>query len=92
MVALTDGTLVRLNRLFREADRAEAINLLLKDCTAESMHFSCYNEHELERFHFAALKLSDGKLDALVDAITLAQIDYRDLLMAAGFGEVFMHI
>jgi hypothetical protein len=42
---------------------------------------------QLERFRFSALKLSGGKLDKLRQAVELAQQDWRDLLMAAGFGD-----
>jgi hypothetical protein len=45
------------------------------------------SEVALERFQFAALKLSDGNLDKLNRAVDLANRDWRDLLMAAGFGE-----
>jgi len=40
---------------------------------------------DLERIHFAILKLSSGKLDRLKSAIELAKSDWRDLLVAAGF-------
>jgi hypothetical protein len=40
----------------------------------------------LERIRFAALKLSAGNLEALRSAVGLANRDWRDLLMAAGFG------
>jgi hypothetical protein len=40
----------------------------------------------LERCRFAALKLSCGQLEKLRGAIELAAKDWRDLLMAAGFG------
>ena len=40
----------------------------------------------LERLRYAALKLSGGRLDALREAVELARIDWRDLLMGAGFG------
>jgi hypothetical protein len=93
MTPLTDPTLTRLVRLFKECDRAEAIRLLTEDCTAKSMHFSSEKESEVERCRFAALKLSGGRLDALVDAIALAQTDYRDLLMAADFGDdIYAHL
>ena len=42
---------------------------------------------QMDRFRFAALKLSEGKLSTLVAAVDLAKRDWRDLLMAAGFGE-----
>ena len=40
----------------------------------------------LERFRFAALKVCGGRMDRLRDAVELAKRDWRDLLMAAGFG------
>jgi hypothetical protein len=40
-----------------------------------------------ERLQFAVLKLSEGNLDKLNRAVALAKHDWRDLLMAAGFGE-----
>ena len=40
----------------------------------------------MERIRFSVLKLIEGKIDKLISAIELAQIDWRDLLMAAGFG------
>jgi len=41
----------------------------------------------LERFRFAALKLSRGRMDKLADAVRLANKDWRDLLVAAGFAD-----
>ncbi len=43
--------------------------------------------YEFERFRFAALRLSNGDLRKLEQAVELAKRDWRDLLMAAGFGE-----
>lgn len=45
-----------------------------------------YHPEDLDRFRIAALRLSEGSLDRLREAIELAKIDWRDLLMAAGFG------
>lgn len=87
MSALTDRTRTRLDRLFKECDRAEAVRLLTENCTAESMHFSADYEALVERCHFAALKFSGGDLEQLARAINLALTDFRDLLMATGFGE-----
>ncbi len=41
----------------------------------------------LERLRFAALKLGGGRLADLYDAVDLANTDWRDLLVAAGFAE-----
>ena len=45
------------------------------------------DETALERLRFAALKLSQGELNKLLDAVILAQTDWRDLLVAAGFAD-----
>jgi hypothetical protein len=75
---LTPGTLHRLDVLFLPGDR-EPAKALLEQC-------------ESERLQFAALKVSDGNLARLESAVKLAQIDFRDLLMAADFGEVEAHL
>jgi hypothetical protein len=43
--------------------------------------------YELERFRFAALKYSNGDLSRLERAVKLAQEDWRDLLVGAGFAD-----
>jgi hypothetical protein len=39
-----------------------------------------------ERVQIGVLKISNGNIDELLSAIILAQTDWRDLLIAAGFG------
>jgi hypothetical protein len=75
--ALSPETIRRLGILFAPGDR-ESARALLRHC-------------EGERLRFAALKVSDGKLALLESAVKLAQVDFRDLLMAADFGEVDAH-
>jgi hypothetical protein len=87
MTPLSEEIVLRLNLLFKESDRAEAARLLIEDCIAEAIRAPTISETGLERCRFAILKLSNGEPKTLIDAIGLAQTDYRDLLMAAGFGE-----
>lgn len=61
--------------------------MLDEECSPIRLHLDDASPRQMERFHFAVLKLSEGKVEKLYDAIALAQTDYRDLLMAAGFGE-----
>lgn len=61
--------------------------MLAEQCGNNLPFLEKLNAQELERYQFAALKLSRGKLPRLLDAIQLAKTDWRDLLMAAGFGE-----
>ena len=35
--------------------------------------------------HAAVIRVADGRLDLLDDALSLARLDWRDLLVAAGF-------
>jgi len=77
----------RLDILFlRPEDRAEAARLLAEECGNDLPFLEDLDERGLERFRFAALKLSGGDLSRLRSAIELAKTDWRDLLMAAGFG------
>ena len=75
-----------LDVLFTSAERDEAARLLKEDCSAATVPGASGNESEIERIRLAALKCSGGSLEKLYAAIALAQTDYRDLLMAAGFG------
>jgi len=85
MVKLSDGTWERLKKLFSAENQNEAATLLIKECGNNLPFLENANEYQLERFRFAALKLSDGDINKLLDAVILAQRDGRDLLMRAGF-------
>jgi hypothetical protein len=66
-------------RLFAPAGQFEAARLLRDDCCPGA------GPALSERIQCAALKLSQGRIDLLCDAIALARTDWRDLLVAAGF-------
>lgn len=83
--ALSPETLRRVDLLFRPADRAEVVRLLFEECGNNLPFLENDDAQGLERFQFAALKVSDGDLDRLYRAIDLAQKDWRDLLVAAEF-------
>jgi hypothetical protein len=40
-----------------------------------------------ERMHAAIIRVADGSLDRLNDALSLARLDWRDLLVAAGLAD-----
>ena len=87
MVILTDATRERVDALFAASSVEEVVRFLENGC-ADNLPFSEGSSSEdLERVRFAALKVSRGDLERLVDAITLAQTDWRDLLVAAGFAD-----
>lgn len=87
MVALSPSTQARLESLF-SPDQQEAARCLLENECANNLPF-CGGSgmFELERLRFAVLKLSGGDLGRLRQEIEQAKIDWRDTLMAAGFGE-----
>ena len=70
--------------LFTPDERKTIAKLLIEECNAEKIYAS--SEAGIERIQLAVLKLSDSDTDKFLAAIELAQIDWRDVLMAAGFG------
>ena len=83
---LSPETWERINLLFSAEEREEVATLLDEQCGNNLPFLGRLNEYELERYRFAALKLSGGSLPQLHRAIKTAQTDWRDLLMVAGFG------
>jgi hypothetical protein len=75
----------RIDRLFAPHLRDEVADLLALECGRNLPLRQDASDAALERIQFAALKQSGGDMDALVAAIELAQIDWRDLLVVAGF-------
>ena len=80
---LTTGTRQRIAILFRPNDIELVSSLLTDECGPNLTEYS----ELLERIRFAVLKLSHGNLNALGRAIDLAKVDWRDVLVAAGFGD-----
>jgi hypothetical protein len=74
-----------IDLLFPEEDRDTARNLLLEECGNNLPFLGKIDSIAMDRFRFAALKISGGDLSKLRGAIALAGSDWRDLLGAAGF-------
>jgi hypothetical protein len=91
-VELSEATLRRLEILFAEPQRARASQLLIEACGNNLPLCESATPAGLERIRFAALKLSGGDLSGLEEAISLAKLDWRDLLMAADFGDTSAHV
>lgn len=89
---LSQRTSALVDLLFTEADRAEATLALEDECGTNLPFCDGSTPESLERLRFAAIKLSEGDLLRLADAIALAKLDWRDLLMAAEFGDVDRHL
>ena len=83
-VPLSEATEARLVQLFSGDDLVRARELLESDC-AENI--AGWQMAGLDRLRIAILKLSDGSMSRLVDALVLAQTDFRDALVSAGFAD-----
>jgi hypothetical protein len=89
MSLLNEETEKRLALLFAPEDQ-DVARVILRECGTDSPELS---DHDGDRIRFAVLKLSDGNLKKLRAAVQLAQLDFRDVLMGAGFGEdILAHI
>ncbi|HEX2675093.1 MAG TPA: hypothetical protein VHM19_00600 [Polyangiales bacterium] len=86
-IALSTGTLARIGQLFAAAEQPVVFQLLTEECGANLPMMEDATPESLERIRFAALKLSGGDLARLFDVIRLAQVDWRDVLLAAGFAD-----
>ena len=73
-------TRARLDALFAPGDREAARRLLADHPLADHPRF-------LQRIHFAALKLSNSRLDKLRHWIEQAQLDWRDVLVSEEFAD-----
>ncbi|MEH6687119.1 MAG: hypothetical protein V7693_07595 [Halopseudomonas sabulinigri] len=87
MSELSPNTKSVVEKLFKSREAKEVCDMLEIDCGTESLGCEGWTPEQMERIRFAVLKFggeTDGGLEA---AIELANTDWRDLLMAAGFGE-----
>lgn len=84
---LSAETEIRVLLSFHREDVAEVRRILRDEC-GNNLPF-CENSDslQLERVRFAALKLSEGDKGKFHRAVQLAQQDWRDLLIAAGFAD-----
>jgi hypothetical protein len=83
---LSAGTVRRIEILFPEAERAEAAAMLVSECGDNLPYAKELGSEGIERIRFAALKLSSGSLERLRESVWLAKVDWRDVLVFAGFG------
>jgi hypothetical protein len=82
----TERTVAIVRRLFPEAQHDVVCDLLARECGTNLPFCEASSGEDLERVRFAVLKLSGGSVERLRGDIRLAQTDWRDVLVAAGFG------
>ena len=86
MMNLSPKTSQLVQLLFSETEQRDVAELLVTECGNNLPFMEEYDAYQLERVRFAVLKLSEGDVDKLLSAVQLAQIDARDVYVAAGFG------
>ncbi len=72
--------------LFRPEEQAQVAELLDRDCGAGLPLMGAGKEDEVERVQLAVLKCGKGILEGTLNAVVMAQKDWRDVLVGAGFG------
>lgn len=74
----------RIDIMYPPEKREDVKKLLEEEC-GYNLPLPNLEEASIERFRFAALKISNGDFDVLKKAVDLAKLDLRDLQVAAGF-------
>jgi|ETNvirome_2_1000_1030626.scaffolds.fasta_scaffold01330_1 hypothetical protein len=72
--------------MFGSDEVGEVEQILIKSCSNTVPGCRDWSEESLERVWLSVLKISEGRMEDLRKAVALANTDYRDLLMSAGFG------
>ncbi|ROQ19482.1 hypothetical protein EDC38_0064 [Marinimicrobium koreense] len=87
MSELSNRTKKIVHYLYKSREALEVCDMLETECGTEALSCSSWSPEQMERIHFAVLKLANGSSMDLDSAIQLAQLDWRDLIMSAGFGK-----
>lgn len=85
-IPLSDGAEQRLLLVFAPEERREARRMLVYECGAGIEAWGS-EPSAYDRLRFAAMKASFGRIEGLRRAIALAQTDWRDLFVEAGFAQ-----
>jgi len=85
-IALSEAAEQRLQLAFSPEERREARRMLVYECGAGIEDWGS-DPSAYDRLRFAAMKASQGRIEGLRWAIAMAQKDWRDLLIHAGFAE-----
>lgn len=85
-VPLTPAVWSKLEEVFPPENWEQAALLIQHKCGNNLPLMRSGQPDTYDRIRFAVVKLSKGSLEALEEAIGAAQVDWRDVLLAAGFG------
>lgn len=87
MPPLTHRTMDVIARTYPREAQERARVLLEQHCSIRVLGCDDWSQEQMERIWLAALKVADGDVERLAEAVRLARTDWRDLLTAAGFGD-----
>ena len=82
---LTDNTVHLVEKLFAAHEQVAAMQLIAVECGASLPLVDSTKALLLERIRYAVIRLSAGSLVRLAVAVKEANVDWRDVLVAAGF-------
>jgi hypothetical protein len=68
-----------VEKLFSDENKEEVVRLLTEQCAENLPNCKNEDEYDLENLRFQALKLSEGNIEKLRDAIRMANEDWREL-------------
>jgi hypothetical protein len=87
VIDLTERIREHIRIMFAPSDVDTAQRVLISQCNSNLPGLGSSSPDHLERIRSAVIRVSAGHLAGLSEAIHLAELDWRDLLMAAGFAE-----
>ena len=86
MISISAETNRRILAMFQSVEHDIVIDTLLKECGDNLPLVNSSYAQLAERIRFAVIKLSKGDIWELNKWVNHSKIDWRDVLMAAGFG------
>jgi len=86
-IALSERTRNLIAKMFSKSDGIVISDMLYRAVSAKVPFCADSSAEEMERIRFAILKMTKDSPLNLAVGIFLAQSDWRDLLMSAGFGD-----
>lgn len=87
VINLSERTRHQVRALFAPSDVDLVERMLISQCGSNLPGLAAGGLDQLERIRSAAVRFSAGLVKGLAEAIRLAEVDWRDLLVAAGFAE-----
>ncbi len=86
MIPISGETEKRISAMFPPQDIGTARDILLNECGDNLPLVEPTYPQLAERIRFSVIRLSQGDLAALRKWVEQAKADWRDVLVAAGFG------